>query len=304
MSFCSTKDIQGFQIHTLANESVRLAVAPELGGRVVSLQDRVSGREWLDGWQPAAKRRLWHPTDPADYVTGPGAGIDECLPTVLPCTVKRKALADHGELWNQPAAMDAALVLAGVLACKWTLRALPLGFERRISLHANAVYFDYQLTNLAAKPTPFQWAWHPLFTWQPGDEMSFGPSINCCQAPDGTVMAWPKPEPGRNLARAEFAAGTDQAAKVFVGPLASGAAEIKSASGARLNLEWPSAWFPYAGVWITRGAWKGLHHWAIEPTNAPVDRLSDVAPNPDDTLCLLRPYELRRWRLVVRFSQV
>jgi hypothetical protein len=47
-------------------------------------------------------------------------------------------------------------------------------------------------------------------------------------------------------------------------------------SGASLALEWPAELFPYAGVWITRGVWKGLHHWAIEPTNAPLDRLSDI----------------------------
>ena len=83
----SRETIDGFEIHTLENERVSLSMAPVLGGKIVSLRDRISGRQWLDGWEPAASRRLWHPSDPEVFETGPGAGIDECLPTVLPCKV-------------------------------------------------------------------------------------------------------------------------------------------------------------------------------------------------------------------------
>ena len=76
------KWVGDFEIHTLTNEHVSLSIAPALGGRIVSLRDRVSRREWLDGWSPVSKRRIWHPTDPANFESGPGAGIDECLPTV------------------------------------------------------------------------------------------------------------------------------------------------------------------------------------------------------------------------------
>jgi hypothetical protein len=99
MSILQTKKSErGFQIHTLANDSLSLSTAPELGGRIVSIRDRISGREWLDGWSPASKRRIWHPTDPTNFETGPGAGIDECLPTVSPCKIGRRSLPDHGEL--------------------------------------------------------------------------------------------------------------------------------------------------------------------------------------------------------------
>ena len=103
--------------------------------------------------------------------------------------------------------------------------------------------------------------------------------------------------PGTDLSRASFAPGTIPAAKVFLGPLSSGHAEIHTRRGNRLTLDWPSEVFPYAGIWITRGFWKGLHHWAIEPTNAPVDFLSDIrSPGP---LSLLQPGECRVWRLTL-----
>lgn len=293
----SRKRVGEFEIHTLANDAISLSIAPELGGRIVSLKDRVSRREWLDGWAPANKRRIWHPTDPANFETGPGAGLDECLPTVLSCNIKRNSLPDHGELWNQ--APEFTADPQGGFFCRWNLKSLPLAFERRISLGTNQIRFDYQLENRADAPTPFLWAWHPLFTWKPGDQIRS--TQKTCLSPGGNEsQPWPEPQVGTDLSRALFPKGATPAAKVFLGPLTKGAAEIRAANGARLALTWPAALFPYAGIWITRGFWKGLHHWAIEPTNAPVDRLSDLKkPSP---VSLLAPGEVRTWTLKVGIS--
>lgn len=285
--------VGGFEIHTLANDAVALSIAPELGGRVVSLRDRISRREWLDGWAPAGKRRIWRPADSANFETGPGAGIDECLPTVLPCKIGRKSLPDHGELWNQ--APEFNIDPNSGLICRWSLKSLPLDFERRISLGKNEVRFDYRIENRADTPTPFLWAWHPLFTFRRGDQIRTTEKT-CLTPGGGEVLPWP----GNDLSRAFFPKGATPAAKVFLGPLSKGCAEIHAASGARLSLAWPAALFPYAGIWITRGFWKGLHHWAIEPTNAPVDHLSDIkVPFP---VSLLAPREVRKWTLRVKLS--
>ena len=118
-----------------------------------------------------------------------------------------------------------------------------------------------------------------------------------CLSPGGEeVLPWP----GDDLSRAHFPKGATPAAKVFLGPLKKARADIHAANGARLSLDWPASLFPYAGIWITRGFWKGLHHWAIEPTNAPVDRLSDIK-NPD-SVSLLAPREVRQWSLRIKLS--
>lgn len=291
----------GIEVVTLTTREASVTVAPALGGRLVSLRDRLAGREWLDGWAPAAKRRLWHPADPADFATGPGAGADECLPTVLACSVEGRALADHGEIWNQPAQTRITSPSSDngpALECSWCLEQLPLRFQRVLALVGNRLILDYRLENTARKPTPFLWAWHPLFSWRPGDQVHFDPALDSCLSPGGDeVLPWPVSASGTDLSRASFAPGTIPAAKVFLGPLSSGHAEIHTRRGNRLTLDWPSEVFPYAGIWITRGFWKGLHHWAIEPTNAPVDFLSDIhSPGP---LSLLEPGECRVWRLTL-----
>jgi hypothetical protein len=295
----SRRVVRDFTVHSLSNEVVSLTIAPELGGRLVSLRDRASRREWLDGWSPASRRRIWHPSDPADFATGPGAGIDECLPTVLPCRVGRRALPDHGELWNHPPAFDREAAAGGEFVCSWSLRSLPLGFQRRISLEGRRVRFHYRIENFADQPTPFLWAWHPLFTWRQGDEIRFTPAVKSCLSPGGERLPWPVAENGTDLAHAHFPKGVPPAAKVFVGPLAKAKAEIRAQSGARLSIKWPAEIMPYAGIWITRGFWKGLHHWAIEPTNAPVDRVSDIDQQHAPSPTVLRPREVRTWTLTV-----
>lgn len=295
----SSRKLGDFDIQTLANDAVSLSIAPELGGRIVSLRDRISGREWLDGWAPAAKRRIWHPSDPANYESGPGAGIDECLPTVLPCKVACKSLPDHGDLWNQ--VPEFAIDPKGGFSCKWKVKSMPLAFERRISLRRNEICFDYRLGNLSDAPTPFLWAWHPLFAWKRGDQIHS--SEKSCLSPGGDALTpWPESAPGHDLSRATFPKSATPAAKVFLGPLPKGRAEIRAANGAQLSLSWPAALFPYAGIWITRGFWKGLHHWAIEPTNAPVDRLSDI--QKPSSVSLLQPREVRGWSLLIRLGRV
>ena len=289
--------VGGFAVHTISDEGVSVSMVPELGGRIVSIKDRISKREWLDGWSPARKRRLWVPEDPSDFESGPGAGIDECLPTVLPCQVDGRALPDHGELWNSRPDFDDALAETGVLSCVWRLTTLPLVFRRRVSLKDGGILLEYRIENSSAVPTPFLWAWHALFSWKPGDRIHFPPEVRQCVTPDGMSLPWPESMPGCDLSTARFNAAATPAAKVFVGPLRVGKARITAKNGASISIDWPASLLPHAGIWITRGFWKGLHHWAIEPTNAPADRLSDITTPSSPTV--LKPDEIRDWTLVL-----
>ena len=290
----------GFEIHTLSNDALSLSIAPELGGRLVSLKDNNSGREWLDGWSPAGKRRIWQPTDPANFETGPGAGVDECFPTVLPCRIGRKSYPDHGDLWNRAPEFDRELAVRGVFRCFWKPGSVPVTFERRISIRGDKMLIDYRLENLADRNTPFLWAWHPLFTWKPGDQIRFPKSTATCLTGGGDSLPWPEISPGTDLSKAAFPKGATPAAKVFIAPKSKGVAEIHANSGSTLRLTWPAELFPYAGIWITRGFWKGLHHWAVEPTNAPVDCLSDIRNGTEPSPTQLGPGEVRNWRIAVR----
>ncbi len=295
----SVRRVDGHEIHTLANAKVSVSLAPVYGARVVSLRDLASGREWFDGWAPASERRLRAPRDPADFSTGPGAGLDECLPTVAPCRVAGRELPDHGEPWTTPAPVDPVAAQGGELVSAWKLRSLPLDFTRRITLSGATVRFAYSLTNRSARPTPFLWAWHALLTLRRGDRLELPPALRKCQDARGQAFPWPGAMPGCDLSRADLEAAPKKRAKVFVGPFARGAATLHDSRGPSLSLRWPTEVMPYAGIWITRGYWNGLHHWAVEPTNARADALAEITRDKSP-LHWLAPHETREWFVTAR----
>ncbi|MGJ8725151.1 MAG: hypothetical protein ACSHYB_11385 [Roseibacillus sp.] len=286
---------EGFAIHTLSNDKVSLSLAPQLGGRIVSIRDKEADREWLDGWDPSSERRLSQPTDLNVYDTSNGAGLDECLPTVLPCQRDGINFSDHGELWKTNPTFEYG---NEHLTCSWQLSSLPLTFQRTIWLEGNTLHLDYCLENLIPTPTPFLWAWHPLFKLERGDRLLVDSSLSQCANPEGEIFPWPSPKDGQDLSTANTGTANPPAAKVFLGPLDAGKATLQGKKS-QLSLTWPAKYFPWAGIWITRGAWKGLHHWAVEPTNAPVDHLSKVTKN---SLGQLEGHESRNWTIEIKLS--
>lgn len=94
---------QGFQTWTLANGLISLTFIPELGGKLSSLRDLRSGREWLWTNEHLPYQK---PTGSNSYVNADTGGWDECFPTVAPCSYPLEPwqgipLPDHGELWSQ-----------------------------------------------------------------------------------------------------------------------------------------------------------------------------------------------------------
>src|SRR6266581_820604 len=89
---------QGFEIFILCNQEVELAVVPELGARIISLKDLRTRREWL--WHPSGGPKLFRNRPSDKFESSPLVGMDECLPTIAPCSWKGRDLPDHGEVWG------------------------------------------------------------------------------------------------------------------------------------------------------------------------------------------------------------
>jgi galactose mutarotase-like enzyme len=256
----AVRQFQGFAVYVLGNDEVELAMVPELGAKVISLQDRRSGREWL--WHPNDDLRLFknHPRD--DFAASPLVGMDECLPTILPCSWRGRDLPDHGEVWNQPWQVDEDDLRAGWLTASIKLKNSPLAFKRTIALSGNEIRFSYVLSNLAAKEEQFVWAVHPLLQLVAGDELELPRSTRQLLNGNSWVGAIARAVPEKNCA------------KVFACPVNEGWAAIKNEAQAdRLEFAWNVAENNSLGLWLTRGGWHGHHHFAIEPTNSNDDSL-------------------------------
>jgi hypothetical protein len=256
----TVREHQGFAVYVLGNEDVELAVVPELGAKIVSLKNQRTQREWL--WHPNEKMRLFKSHSHDDFSAGPLGGIDECLPTISPCSWQGRDLPDHGEVWNHAWQVNTAAWQNGILETSIQLKLRPFILKRTIGLHGNQVRLDYQLSNLGKSEESFIWALHPLLQLTDGDELELPVStrklLNGKAWIDDVVSVVPE-------------AGC---AKVFANPVTEGWAAIKNElAGDRLEFAWDPAENNVLGLWLTRGGWHGHHHFAIEPTNANDDSL-------------------------------
>ncbi len=312
-AFEATHD--GFRVLGLTSAGVELRCAPELGGRVFSLVSRRTGREWL--WRRIAGPALFQPAEPRDFGTGTFAGLDECLPTIGACAwPDGRTLADHGEVWAR--AWNVQEHHGSTLALTVDVPAIGLKFARRISLEGNLVRFDYTLENSAAVAAPALWAMHPLFTLAVGDRLELPAGVTDLQlggarpawpSADGTppgFIAFPAWQPGVRLDALELPDMQDGFLKCFTRALPAGragAALGNPRTGDRLEVQWDTAAAPYLGLWLTRGGYRGWHHVALEPTNAPLDRADLAAADPRLAAAVTLPAGgWRRWWVEWRVS--
>lgn len=284
-------------LFTLSTDSICVVVVPASGGRVASLVNRRTGREWL--WRPQPQFFFPTVTTGADFTTGPLTGIDECLPTVAGCSVGGRTFGDHGDVWTQAWSVLASSAQEIVLNV-----AVPGGglqLTRSLRLTGNTVIFDYTLHNKGPASEPWLWSFHPLFRFEPGDrfELPAGVTrlrVSAVESVPGAVVGgsvnWPTPSPGIDLTRLDFGAHAPGYIKGFAENVATGRAAVHASSGReRLEIGFDPGRTPHLGVWITHGGWRGVRHGAIEPCTVATDSLAAMNPPAQ----LLRGATVRWW---------
>jgi len=275
-----TSSEQGFTVVGLRGSAAELRMVPELGGRIIGLRSRKTGREWC--WHQPRPDWLWASREADPFGSGPQAGIDECVPTVAACRVNGRDLPDHGEVWFRNWPLDPAALEDRQLRTSVALTVSPLVFGRTIRIGAGGSFvFDYSLRNAGPEAEPFIWCLHPLKTLEPGDRLELPPEVRSLRlngglgAPMELGDAWdyPEPFPGLRLDRCEVPGMPGGCVKGFAGPLAEGRAAVRNdRTGDRFGLRWDAAVIPFLGLWINRGH-GGFHHVALEPATGAPDSL-------------------------------
>ena len=261
---CAVRREQGFEVYTLSNQEVELAVVPELGARIISLKDLRTGREWL--WHPAGGRKLFRNRAGDNFASSPLIGVDECLPTIAPCSWQERDLPDHGEVWAAAWTLDFEAWERGLLRTSVSLEISPFDFERTIELQENKVLLSYLLNNRAEEEEHYLWAMHPLVRLQIGDQLELPAAtrvlLNGAPWLDALNPTTPKGD----------------CEKIFAWPVSEGQAAISNPeTGDRLEFEWDAEENNTLGLWLNRGGWHGHHHFALEPANGEPDVLTAAA---------------------------
>ncbi|NWK54964.1 hypothetical protein HW115_05045 [Verrucomicrobiaceae bacterium N1E253] len=269
----------------LSNSELSLSLSPDLGGKVASLKDLRSGREWL--WNnPYLQARL--PVYGESYIEQLDVGgWDEIFPSVSPDQLEDGTkIPDHGDLVFLPA--DVSCEDDRTLTCRYHTRCFKTIFTRTLRLEGERVMVFYSLKSEQAAPVPYLWAAHPLIALESGMSLELGAGSEVYPGSDadqGGEMIFSRRPSGSwtyEVSDPDLDEGVKpQAHKCFFRVGSKPEVAIRCRDGSGLKLSWEGESVPYLALWMNLRAWSGsgslpYFNLGVEPTTAPFDALSDA----------------------------
>ncbi len=312
--------IEGFNNLSVQTGVMELSIIPELGGKVNSLRDTRTGREWL--WRHPRFPYKQVPYGSSYTAASDTGGWDECFPSVAQCEYpsdpwQGAVIQDHGELWSHPAEFEINEQADKVtLLTRWQGIALPYTFTRVITLNENSsiVHVDYEVTNNVGQPMDYIWCIHPLLAIEPGMELLLPRSarFNVGGAyPDDLVplekkLQYPFAASGLNFPLVpETKAG--RAIKLWSDPLPEneGWATMRASNG-EFQMRWDVSLLPQVAVWMNFGAFgmdggSPYFNLGLEPCIGGQDSLND-AVNLYNLFETLQPHGTKSWWLEIELT--
>lgn len=255
----------GCDLVVLTNDCLQVVVAPDVGGRVVSLVHRASGHEFL--WRNP-RLQLERCAPGAAYDPNFYGGIDEVIPCDVPETIDGIACPDHGELWTMPLSVERA---GAVLTLRGRLPLFGLDYQRRMHLEGNRLVNRYEITNCSGVERHFMWKMHAAIAVRPGDRLICPAAKAQTADPEwsrrksAVPFDWPLAD---GLDMSVVPAPDETTEFLFLHGLREGTIGIASADGRAIVCSFDSAVFPCCVYFASHGAMGGVYTAVIEPCTA------------------------------------
>jgi hypothetical protein len=265
---------------TIENDAIRMAVWPQIGGKVTSVVDKADGFDLLFSY-PAELPES--PCYDIPYGNGWYAGWDECFPAVgaskyVGHPYDGIPVPDHGELWGIP--VTTAVPTRDGITTVW--HGLRFGYRlaRKLYLDGSTLAADYTLVNLAPFEFKFVWAMHSLMSLTSPATLDLGGSTLFRYSHDANGVDiqqpfdWPMLE-GLDLSNPQ-SLPPRRGWKVFSADRIDSPVVVRYPSrGRTLSIEYTSddQLAAYWGIWINSGGWAGHRHFAVEPTTGRFDQM-------------------------------
>jgi len=314
-------NVEGFEGINVHTGLIELTLVPELGGKISSLRDMRTAREWL--WRHPRYTYKKVPHGSSYIIEADTGGWDECFPSVSACKYPSEpwtgaAIQDHGELWNQTAEIEIVEDGDSVhLLNRWQGVTLPYTFSRTIKLKSGSsvIQVEYEATSRDERPINFVWCIHPLLAIEPGMELLLPStaSFNVAGmfpndlAPSQKNLQYPFPANGLDLpSLPQTDAGV--AIKLWSDPLSAndaGQATLRAHNG-EFKMRWDVNEIPQIAAWLNLGAFgmdggSPYYNLGLEPCIGAQDSLND-AVNIYNLYASLPPHEKKIWRLQIELT--
>ncbi|WP_445664944.1 DUF5107 domain-containing protein [Fodinibius sp. AD559] len=296
----------------LENEELRIAIIPDLGGKMIKLESKKTGTQFLK--EPSIDYHLFSQPDYGEEFLPPyAAGFDECFPNVSPSKYEFNGevleLPDHGELWTKPWKCQEHKNAISL----WTHgEQLNYRFAKHIELDGRTIQITYELESFEEVPFEYIWSAHPLLDIAKDDQLLLPDEVsevvlNWASAPNigdlGDRLTWPKIL--GNISNIDFNyvqnKSLEFAVKLFSDRLTNGKAGLyKQQTDETLLFSFNTDQVPFLGLWLCYGGWPAdakqtEYTLALEPCNARPDSLAKACKWGDQQQ--ISPMSIKCWEV-------
>lgn len=283
----------------ISNDHLQLTVAPEFGGKVLSLIDNADGHELLFQ-HPHPNGKKLSPLYDINYGKGWYAAWDECFPGIAPgpypeFPYQGITVPDHGELWGLPASCT---VQPDAITTYYRGVRFAYNMTRTLRLVGSSLVAEYTVQNPSAFPLRFVWAQHALLSCTAAFELDPTPwAARLSHDHQGTDIQKPFtfPKIGEEDVSKHASLPPNKGWKLFSEDPIPRPMVIRYPTRRRsLTIGYTSSDVPaYWGIWINTGGWAGHQHVAVEATTGRYDQVDKATAN--GVTGVVKPYSTVRW---------
>ncbi|HKK25210.1 MAG TPA: DUF5107 domain-containing protein [Gracilimonas sp.] len=296
----------------LENETLRITLFPELGGKMTRLENKETGTQFMKQYVES-EGELKPPKIGFDFMPPYAYGFDECFPTVAPSSYlfneRVIQLPDHGELWAQEWDYE---VDENRIVLKASGVNFLYEFEKEIELKGSNIEIRYTVKNDSYRAFDYLWSSHPLLEVDDQDELLIDQEVDKVSIhetnEEGQISKkeseWPFVRGGKTDFSIVQAQSSGHAMKLFAERVKKGRAGLyRKQSDETILFEFDVDKTPHLGIWLCYGGWPeeadiGSYTVALEPATASFDKLSDAIDHRENKV--IEPGENHTWNMSMK----
>jgi galactose mutarotase-like enzyme len=279
--------VLGSKAFVLQNDFIRTVVAPELGGRILSLI-----------YKPTETEFVWHSPEEAlanKKTDGElnASGFFDCIPTCDPCNFKGKRLPVGGEILSIPWKIRKAERTRDhvKISMEARCRIYPLLVRKEVSLEdkRSVLVLRYEVHNLSGDSLEYHYSAHNTISVSPQfriflpkevTKLKLGYTGRFGKAGDEISWPWAVDKKGNRIDLSKVSDACEKTMEnLYTSKLSERwCAAVNQSRQEAIGFTWEGEALQYLNVCTNYGGWRDYYFIALEPVTGRPDNL-EVAVN-------------------------